>query len=247
MGLFNFFRKSDSKANTADIKPLEVELHSHLLPGLDDGVQSFEESLEIIEKLVSLGYRKIITTPHVMGDFYKNTPEGILGKLAELKEEIRKAGINVEIHAAAEYTIDEWFPEKIKNNQILTFGNNYVLVETTFLNEPSNFTQTLFDLRIAGYQPVLAHPERYLYFHDNMEKYKTLFEKGTLFQMNLMSLGGYYSPQVKKAAEYLLHNKMINFVGSDIHSMKHLNVIEEIRNLKNYQKLLQLPLLNNSL
>lgn len=226
-----------------------VDMHSHLIPGIDDGSESLEESIDLIKRMVGLGYKKIITTPHIMGDFYKNTPDNILGGLEVVKSALIKENIDVEIQAAAEYYIDEWFVEKIdRKDKLLTFGGNYLLVETSYLNRPSNLFEIIFKIQSAGYKVVLAHPERYSYMYDDFTGYEELFSKNIFFQLNLNSLSGYYSPMAKKISEKLIDRRMIQFIGTDCHGNRHLDCLEsKTRKSKYYSKLLELPLLNDSI
>ncbi|MBI3234060.1 MAG: capsular biosynthesis protein [Bacteroidetes bacterium] len=240
--------KKPQKLPDSFVNPIKVDFHSHYLPGIDDGCKEIGESIAILKVLQDKGYRKAVTTPHVMGDFYKNTPEIILGKLEEVRNAMREEGMTIELDAAAEYYLDEWFEDKIAKKNILTFGDNYVLIETGFIEPPTNLISTIFNLKTSGYKPVLAHPERYQYFDPNKEIYEQLMDSGVLFQMNLLSIIGYYSPQVKKIAEHLIHHKKVNFIGGDTHNMKHLFLVqEEACRSMTYEQVVKLPLLNNEL
>lgn len=226
----------------------KVDVHSHLLPGIDDGVQSIEQSLQIIKKFSELGYKKLITTPHIMNDFYQNTPEIIANKLQEMKQAIIAARIPIEIEAAAEYYFDEHFIDLVKSkSKLLTFGDNYLLFEIGFVSEPLNLKSIIFELITLGYKPVLAHPERYLYYHQKLDKLQDLIERGVLLQLNTNSITGYYSKDVKKVAEKLVKNQMIHFIGSDCHNERHFEVMKEAIDHKTYKNITSLPILNNSL
>jgi tyrosine-protein phosphatase YwqE len=242
--LFNIKPKT---ADSTFINPVTTEIHSHLIPNIDDGVQSIEESITVFKHFAERGYKKVITTPHIMGDFYKNGPENILPALDIINIELKIQGVNIEIQAAAEYMIDDAFEKKIASGNLLTFGQNHVLVELPFTEEPANFKSALFELRVAGYKPVLAHPERYAFLALDRDKFTALFEQGILFQINLFSLIGYYSPQVKKTAEFLIENKMVHMVGSDCHGYRHLQVFNDAIKSYNYQRVCELPLINNNL
>jgi protein-tyrosine phosphatase len=248
MGILDrLFSKKPKLASESFVNPITTELHSHLIPGIDDGVQTIEESIDILRHLASLGYKKVITTPHIMGDFYKNGPENILPKLEEIRAELKTNGIDIELQAAAEYMVDDALQEKIDAGKLLTFGNNHVLIEMPF-NEPSpNLKEILFALQINGYKPVLAHPERYPYYGMRPSRYEELFSSEVLFQVNIYSLIGYYSPQVQKAAEYLLEHKLVSMIGSDTHGMRHMPVLDAALRSSNYERICKLPLLNNQL
>ncbi|MCH8317937.1 MAG: capsular biosynthesis protein [Bacteroidetes bacterium] len=223
-------------------------MHSHILPGLDDGSGNPDQSIEMIKVLIGLGFKKLITTPHIMGDFYKNTPEIILSKLNELKEIIKERKIDIVLETAAEYYLDEWFIEKLKNEEkLLTFGDNYLLFEMSYLNEPIMLNEAIFLMRSAGYKPIIAHPERYTYLYSDFQKYKNLYEQEILIQLNTISLSGYYSKMAKKIAHKLIDNNMIHFVGSDLHSVKQAAPLISAMKTKYYRKALGLDLMNNGL
>ena len=236
----------------ATLAGLGADMHSHLLPGLDDGAETVEHSVELLRAMRALGYRKLIMTPHIMGDFYKNTPEGIRAALHTLRQAAAAAGItDVTLECAAEYYLDEWFgPRLDRNDELLSFGGEkrYLLFETSYINEPFNLAETVFRLRSMGYQPVLAHPERYTYCYGRFDELVRMRESGVLFQLNLNSLSGYYSAGAKKTAERLIDGGLVDMVGTDAHNLKHVNTLREKTLPAEYlRKLLALPLLNNSL
>ena len=245
--MFSFFTKSKPKVSLPLQEAIYVDMHSHLLPGLDDGAETIEESEDMLRRFVDLGYKKAVLTPHVMSDAYKNTPETIGEKLETLRPIAAQVGI--EVHAAAEYYMDEIFYNKLlKGEKLLSFGaSNYVLVETSYINEATYLSHVCFELQSKGYTPVLAHPERYTYLYENFQKYEDFIQRGVLFQLNLNSLVGYYSPTAQKIAEKLIDKGMVHFVGTDCHSMKHISATEKAMKSKYYQKLLYLPLLNNTI
>ncbi|WP_139925592.1 tyrosine-protein phosphatase [Hymenobacter sp. DG01] len=236
----------------ATLAGLGTDMHSHVLPGLDDGAETLEQSLELLRQLQELGYRKLVMTPHIMGDFYRNTPDGIRGALGALRTAAAQAGITgLELDCAAEYYLDEWLGRKLEQKEpLLTFGGErrYVLFETSYINEPFNFAETVFNMQAAGYQPVLAHPERYTYLYGRFEELIRIRENGVLLQVNLNSLVGYYSAGAKRVAEKLIDAGMVDMVGSDAHNGKHLESIRSKVLRSDYlPRLLSLPLLNASL
>ncbi len=243
MGLFSFLKP--------DIIPespsLKVDIHSHLIHEVDDGSPDLESSMEMLRIYHELGYKKVITTPHIMQDFYKNGYENLKPKHEEILKQIEKENLDIQFEFAAEHYLDEAFTQRIKDDNVLTFGENYVLFETNFMSRPINLEQTIFDLQSKGYKPVFAHPERYIYLYDSFEKYEELYERGLLFQLNNNSISGYYSGKAKKIAEKLIDKSMVHFAGTDCHNMKHLNRFKTTRELKYYKKMLALPLLNDSL
>lgn len=224
-----------------------TDMHSHLIPGIDDGSQSMDESIAMLAKFESLGYKKVITTPHVMSDYYKNSPEIILSGLAEVRETAANLGLSIEIEAAAEYYFDDQLSQKIKNGELLSFGNNFVLVEFAFQEAPSYENEMFFEMISAGYSPVLAHFERYVAFHGSVEKAIEYKSRGVAIQLNLNSLTGHYGPEVKSQAERLIDHKLVDFVGSDCHRIQHLLLLENNLGLPYMHKLLELDLKNRIL
>ncbi len=227
---------------------LHVDLHSHLIPGIDDGSKTMEESIELIKRLKSFGYNKIITTPHIMMHRYPNSSTNIKDGLAAVRERLNQEQIDIEIEVAAEYFLDEHLMGLVAQYDILTFGKNYLLFEMSYINHPVNLEDMVMAMIKAGYTPVLAHPERYVYMSKNFSKYAALKALGVHFQLNLNSLAGYYSDEIQKIAFQLVDAGMINFVGSDTHRMRHLDTLKLVLKSKVYRDLFQKNnILNNTL
>ena len=226
-----------------------VDIHSHLLPGLDDGVKSYEEALAILEQFKEVGTRKVYTTPHIMNDLYPNNEEDIIEKLASLEKKISSLGLDVDIQAAAEYYLDETLLDKLDKtpSKLLSFGNKYLLFETSFMNQPFYLNEFIFKAISQGYKPVLAHPERYSYVQNNISLLDDLVERGVLLQLNVISLAGYYSKPVKKLAEKLVDQGKIHFIGSDCHNSQQFSVLREAMTTRHFKKALDLPLMNYNL
>lgn len=203
-----------------------TDLHSHLIAGIDDGVRTIEESIAIIKNLQKLGYQKLVTTPHIMNHKFPNNKEIIISNYNKLKDELVKQNIDIEIQVAAEYYYDEHFIELIRKEDLLTFGDNYILFELSYTTTPFGLEQIVYELLNHGYKPILAHPERYTYYSHSLEKYHNLKELGLLFQINLNSLNKFYGRNPKIAAEYLVQNGLVDFLGSDIHSMKYFDSLK---------------------
>tara|TARA_B100000287_G_C20469932_1_gene716791 strand:- start:189 stop:929 length:741 start_codon:yes stop_codon:yes gene_type:complete len=228
-------KKKEEILDSIDFSIIKTDLHSHLIPGIDDGSPDLESSILLIKELVKLGYKKIITTPHIMSDIYRNSPENILSGLQELKKEIQKQKIQVDIEAAAEYYIDFEFEQKIAEKKFLTFGDNYILIELSFSQAPNNLFDIIFKLQLEGYKVVLAHPERYGYYQK--EHYDEFINRGVFLQINLLSLIGHYSPQIQSKTEDLIANNQVSFVGSDCHNMRHAQLYIECQNKKSWHDL----------
>lgn len=241
--MFSWFTKQ--KYKTLD---LGTDMHSHLLPNLDDGVRSFEQAEEIIQRFISMGYTRLITTPHVMSDTYRNTSEQILNRLEQLRAYLREKNINIQIDAAAEYYLDEELIRKVESNEpLLTFGDRFLLFETNFLTEPLNLRDFIFLASSKGYRLVLAHPERYLYLQQNLGKMEDLLSRGIYFQLNISSFTGYYSKTVQATVNKMIEKEWVHLLGSDCHHLQHTKLMETALPMKYFQKALSLPLLNKSL
>ncbi len=223
-------------------------MHSHLLPGIDDGVADLQESETIIRELIDLGYTKLITTPHIISDLYRNTPEIIHEKLEAVREHLSGKKLDITIEAAAEYYLDETLYQALKNNEkLLTLGGKYILFETNFITEPLLMKEFIFLASSKGYRLILAHPERYLYLHDQYGKVEDLLARGVHFQVNISSLSGYYSKPAQKLAIRLINEGHVHFLGTDCHHMNHVELLKKMQTNKYFEKALTLPLLNNSL
>jgi protein-tyrosine phosphatase len=216
--MFNLFKKP---LPHIDFSPLEVDMHSHLIPGVDDGSPDLETSLDLIRKMADMGYKKIITTPHVYLEYYPNDPDTILPGLEALKAAVEGEAIPIEIHAAAEYFMDEYFGELLEKKALLTLKDNYVLVELSFFGAPPDLEDLLFKMQIKGYKPIMAHPERYLYYKGDIEKYQRLKELGCLLQLNILSLTGFYDRAVRKNAWALIDEGLIDLLGTDLHNDRY--------------------------
>jgi tyrosine-protein phosphatase YwqE len=235
----NFFRKRSTHLNLADYSVLHADIHSHLLPGIDDGSPDIETSVALIRGMKKLGFKKLITTPHIMWDVYKNTRNLILEKLQEVKARLADEQEDIELQAAAEYFIDEHLGELVEGKEpLLSFGNNLVLVEFSMVSQPFEWKKMLFEMQIQGYQPVIAHPERYGYLERNKNFYDELKSAGYLFQLNILSLSGQYGSSVAELARYLAKKGYYDLVGTDLHHSRHLEALKNPSVFSSLQQLL---------
>ncbi|MPR32116.1 tyrosine-protein phosphatase [Salmonirosea aquatica] len=226
--MLKWFRSA--KNEIPDLSSLGVDLHSHLIPGIDDGVQTVEEAVAMVRTYQQYGYQHLITTPHVIWDCYRNTPEIIQNGLKTVQEACRAAGLTITLEAAAEYFLDEHFSEMLRDKvPLLTLPGNRVLVELPYTTPLMNTTETLFSILEHGYRPVLAHPERYTYFHNEPEVYRRLSAQGCELQLNALSLTGHYGEGVARMAEWLLRENLIIYLGTDAHRMPHLTQLQKIQ------------------
>lgn len=249
MGILEIF-KMHKKENSAEfnLRWLEVDMHSHLIPGIDDGAKTLEDSIALIKRLKSYGLRKIITTPHVMTEYFRNTPEIIKLGLEEVRSALQKEQIDIQVDAAAEYYLDEIFLEKVESGQeLLTIKDNFVLVETGFMNKPQMLMDIFFTMEMNGYKPILAHPERYHYLIKDEKLLKDLMDRDIYFQVNLLSLTGFYSKPIKHFAEMLIDENKVRLLGTDCHNQRYLDSLETLTQSKYFEKIQQIDLVNQSL
>ena len=245
--MFSFWKKG--KEGRFDYSLLKTDMHSHLIPGIDDGAPDLDASVQLIKGMSALGYKKLITTPHIMWDMYKNTREDILLRYEILLQRIKEENIDVTIGVAAEYFLDNYVKNLLANKeQLLTVKDNLVLVEFSMASESIDLKEILFEMQLLGYQPVIAHPERYSYHERNMEFFEILKSSGYWFQLNILSLGGYYGKSAKKLAHYFIKNNYYEFAGTDLHNQHHLTMLSdpsittELKRLLDSGKLLNMDL-----
>ncbi|HWB94661.1 MAG TPA: CpsB/CapC family capsule biosynthesis tyrosine phosphatase [Puia sp.] len=230
-----------------DLRGLACDMHSHLIPGIDDGSPDLETSIELIRGLAGLGYKKLITTPHINQDFFPNTPENIGAGRTAVMAELRRQQLAVEFHAAAEYLLDDGFAGRLSAGEpLLTLTDKMVLIELSFAVPAMNIKDSIFELQLQGYQPVLAHPERYLYFAAAKGWYDQLRDAGCLFQLNLLSFTGHYGREARDLAHYLVKKKYVEFLGTDLHHQGHLEIIRSSEAIfRAVQQLLDAGLIRN--
>ena len=237
MSIFSFF-----KSKTV---PITVDIHSHLLPGIDDGVKSIEEAIAIIKKFKILGYSKLITTPHIIPDFYPANKELIIQKLQDVKTALQAENIEIILEASAEYYVDMSFLKLIEEDELLPLMGHYILFETSYTSKPVILEVAIKALIDKGYIPVLAHPERYRYLHHDINLYKELKVMGVLFQVNIKSLQ-YKSSSIYNVANKLIKLNLVDFVGSDVHHIKDIEKLAKTLKTKEYLKMISSnKILNN--
>jgi protein-tyrosine phosphatase len=239
--MFSIFKKSNV---VSDIEWLGVDIHSHILPGLDDGAQNLAESLHFINSMQELGFNKLICTPHIYKELYPNTPETIQSALDEIKGSLSPSSTLI-VEAAAEHMVDYSF---VAVDGLNCLPNKYILIEMSYLSETPNIESFIFNLQVKGYKIVLAHPERYNFYHKTLDRYNRLKDIGCLFQLNLLSVLGYYGKNVKNVADYLLKSNLYDVAGSDLHHNKHLSLLSKsIREGQLYELIGKYPFKNQEL
>lgn len=240
--MFSFFKK---KNLVRDISWLGVDMHSHLLPGIDDGAKDLDTSLNYIRSLTELGYNRLICTPHILQELYPNSIHTINPALKLVKEQVSALNISINIDAAAEYMIDEDFN---MNTELMLMDNKYILIEMSYLNESPDIDKTIFELQVKGLIPVLAHPERYTFYFKDQSRLRKFKQSGCLLQLNLLSVAGYYGKEVKALSQYLLQENLYDLAGTDLHHDKHLKLLKEsVQNGDLYTQIGHYPFLNKEI
>lgn len=231
---FNFKKK-------ATLRELMVkgytDIHNHTLPGIDDGSKSVENTAELLTAMGEIGFENIIATPHTLPGVWNNTQETIMAAYNTCLSELPELSNRFTLRAASEYLLDSSFSDKLANkDNLLTLKDNYLLVELSYLNPPIALMDIIFEIQMNGFVPVLAHPERYLYYHNDKEQYKALKQAGCLFQINLLSAVGYYGRHIADIADYLIKNDFIDYSGSDIHHIRHIRAFDQKVIIKSIDK-----------
>ena len=226
--MFKLFSKSKERSSEqTSFGIVATDMHSHLLPGIDDGSQNMETTVQLIKVMMEKGFTKFITTPHIMWEMYQNTPDIINQKLDLVRERLKVENIDVEINAAAEYFLDDYVAGLLsKGEKLLTVKDNMVLSEFSLASAPHGLKEILFEMQMQGYQPIIAHPERYMYLERNKEFYEELKDIGCYFQLNLLSLAGHYGKTAQDLALHLMKKEYYDFVGTDLHHFRHLDGLD---------------------
>lgn len=247
--MFQIFKdlfKSKPKQVLQDLSAVGIDMHSHLIPSIDDGSKSDEQSLTMIQGLEEIGFSKLITTPHIMSGGYDNTTEIIQNGCKDLNEFLAKENVSMELECSSEYYLDGHFEDLIQEKDLMPFGDNYILFEFSYMFRPTDAEKVIFDLGVDGYRPILAHPERYNYLADKELKHlREMKDTGVLFQLNLFSLVGGYGPVAKSIGEALIKEKMIDFVGTDLHNPTQLPYLKNLLESEALMDLIQQDKLKN--
>ncbi|TMM53772.1 histidinol phosphatase [Maribacter algarum] len=241
--MVNFFSK---KKYLIDLLEGFIDIHNHILPGIDDGAQTVDDSIALLKGFSEFGVSDFIATPHIMHNYHDNSPSTIKDSLQILKAELHKNGLGaINIQASAEHMIDDNFETILEKKEVMPLAHEHLLVEMSYLQRPINFDKSIIAITSNRFFPVLAHPERYNFLHGRTRKYNEFKQQGILFQLNMLSLGEFYGKEVQKMAFRLVEEGMIDFIGSDIHNMNQLNSLKKLTTNKKMIKLLS-PIIENT-
>lgn len=244
--MFGLFKKKHT-----DVKLFyHTDVHCHILPGVDHGAQTVEDSLTLLQREQNMGIKRVFFTSHVTANTFENTPETLSVAFHQLKEAVEAEGMNIDMHYSAEYRIDEYWMRQRDEGKLVALPENHLLLENSFQQELMMLDDLMFDIQMKGFLPILAHPERYHYYGYRHDRLRTLHNAGVKFQVNLLSLAGYFGAGARTLADWIIDNDLCDFLGSDMHHTEHADVIEEYLRSKDWKKVsgkLEGRLLNDEL
>lgn len=233
--MFGLFHRKDKDAKLF----YNTDVHCHIAPGVDHGSQDVPQSLEMLRAEADMGISRVILTSHTTAETFENTPETLKASYETLVAAVKEAGIPIELHVSSEYRIDEYYNKLYASGQILPMPGNYLLLENSFVQELIEIDEMMFDVQCRGYHPILAHPERYRYYYGRHDRYEKLHNAGVLFQVNILSLAGYFGAGAREAAMWLIDHNMVDMFGSDMHNMDHAAIIKDYIGSKEWRKLVE--------
>lgn len=236
--MFGLFKKKNKECAKLFYS---TDVHCHILPGVDHGAKTVEDSLELLRVQQEMGIKRVILTSHVTAETFENTPETLRPAFQLLKKAVEETeDLNVELFLSAEYRMDEFWNKQYEQNNQIAMPGNYILLENSFQQELLGLNELMFDLKVKGYKPILAHPERYGYYAVRKQRLEQLHNMGIKFQVNLLSLAGYFGNHCRETALWIAKNGMADMLGSDMHGMEHADVIRDFIGSKAWRKLVPL-------
>ena len=235
MGLLDIFRNKKEQVKLF----YNTDIHCHILPGVDHGSRSIEDSLDMLRAEMEMGINRVILTSHVTAVTFENTRESLMDAFLKLQDAVTDAGLDIQLALSAEYRMDEYFDKENAADHLIPMPGNHILLENSFQQELMNLDDLLFDMQVKGYKTILAHPERYPYYSRRRKRYEQLHNAGAKFQVNLLSFTGYFGEEARESALWFVRNGMIDYLGSDMHNVKHAHIIMDYINSKEWRKLSQ--------
>ena len=235
---FNLFKRKYTPRPI--FAPLGIDMHCHLVPKVDDGSKCMEESIECLKTLKAVGYDKVIVTPHFQYPRFPNDEDDITRRYNELKAEAEKEGVGIQLSGiGGEYRIDSGFARRLENPRFLQVGGRYVLVELSLHQQMMGCDEMIFDMQMKGYEVILAHPERYPYLNVQGSRMEQLKNQGVYFQINALSLGGFYGEEAKTKAFEMLEAGWVEYMGTDTHNSMYAQALIELSNNRKVEKVLE--------
>jgi protein-tyrosine phosphatase len=200
-----------------------IDIHSHILPGIDDGAKTIEDSIDMAEKAVSEGIHTIIATPHHMNGKYDNTKSDILPLVSELNERFKQENINLEVLPGQECRIYGEILEDYQKGEILTLNQDstYLFIEFPSSSVPRYAERLLYDIQVEGLTPVIVHPERNAELIERQDKLYKLVKNGAATQVTASSLVGYFGKNIQKFSQQIIEANLAHFIASDAHNINN--------------------------
>ncbi len=233
MGLLDIFRNKKEQVKLF----YNTDIHCHILPGVDHGSRSIEDSLDMLQAEIEMGINRVILTSHVTAVTFENTRESLMDAFLKLQDAVTDAGLDIQLFLSAEYRMDEYFDKEYAADHLIPMPGNHILLENSFQQELMNLDDLLFDMQVKGYKTILAHPERYPYYSRRRKRYEQLHNAGAKFQVNILSFTGYFGEEARESALWFVRNGMIDYLGSDMHNVKHAHIIMDYIKSKEWRKL----------
>lgn len=234
--MFNLFRRRPKEQTKLFYN---TDMHCHILPYVDHGAQTIDDSLAMLRAEIDMGISRVVCTSHVTAETFENTPETLSAAFEKLKAAVKEEGLPVELMLSAEYRIDEYWNKEYAAGHVLPMPGKYLLLENSFIQELIGIDELMFELQVKGYRTILAHPERYRYYHGRHERYEKLHSMGVIFQLNILSLAGYFGSAPRTEALWLIEHDMCSMLGSDMHNLDHADIIKDYINSREWHKLIE--------
>ena len=235
---FNLFKKKYTPRPI--FAALGTDMHCHLIPQVDDGSKCTEESIECLQTLTAVGYKKVYITPHFQHPRFPNDEDDIVRRYGDLLKAAREAGVEIEIAGiAGEYRIDSGFAPRLQNPRFLKVADKYVLVEFSLHQQMMGCDEMIFDMQMKGYEVILAHPERYPYLNIDGKRFEQLMNQGVYMQCNVLSLGGFYGDEAKRRALTMIERGWVSFLGTDTHNALYCQALRDLSCNRKIEKLLE--------
>ena len=239
MSIFEIFKHKKYEPRPI-FSALGTDMHCHLVPQVDDGSKCKEESIECLNTLKAVGFNKVIITPHFQYPRFNNDEDDIKRRYEELKKHAAEEGVEIEMGGiAGEYRIDSGFAKRLDNPRFLQIANQYVLVEFSLHQQMMGCDEFIFDMQMKGYEIILAHPERYPYLNIDGARIEQLRNQGVLFQVNVLSLGGFYGDDARRKAYSLIDRGWVELLGTDTHNTLYAQALMDITHDRKVEKVLE--------
>lgn len=232
--MFHFFKKKEKTK-----LPFITDVHCHILPGVDHGAYNIDNGLELLRAETDMGISRFVLTPHVTRSSFENTPETINEAFSHFKKAVEAENPDIKLMVSAEYRVDEFSLAQFNENRFLFMPGNHILIENAYQQERIDLDDIISNLQSRDIIPIMAHPERFVYYASNRSRLLYLHNVGVRFQVNLLTFAGHYGKATRQCADWLLQHNLIDFLGTDIHHIGHVEIINKYRESHDFRKTMQ--------